>query len=181
MRGRVYYILRAFVVQSPPMTQPPLIDEELAAFLRGPLGIGVASRAAGNVPVLVRCSGCRVSADRRSVKLYLARSRAGPVIDAVRATRVAAAVFSLPSSHRTVQLKGIDARIGAAEEGDYEAVEHHIEAFARELAPLGYNADMARAMLWLERADLATLSFTPSAAFMQTPGPGAGEPLRAPT
>jgi hypothetical protein len=160
------------------MTPEPLIDEELAAFLRGPLGISVASRAQGNLPVLARCSGCAVSADRRRVTLYLARSRSEVVIDAVRATRAAAAVFSLPSSHRTVQLKGVDAEIGAAAEADYEAVERHIEAFARELEPLGYNAQMARAILWLERGDLVTLSFTPSAAFSQTPGPGAGAPLR---
>ena len=167
-----------FVVQCRPMTEAPLIDEQLAAFLRGPIGISVASRAEGNVPVLVRCSGCAVSPDRRRVALYLARSRSQPVIDAVRATRVVAAVFSLPSSHRTVQLKGTDAQVGAAQDGDYAAVERYVEAFASELASLGYNAAMARALLWLDPADLAVLAFTPSAAFQQTPGPGAGAPLR---
>ena len=37
---------------------------------------------------------------------------------------------------------------------------------------------MVRALLWIEPEDLATLAFTPAAAFTQTPGPGAGAPLR---
>jgi len=171
-------VAAGFVVQSRPMKRAALIDEELAAFLRGPVSIGVASRAAGNVPVLVRCSGCRVAPDRRRVTLYLGKSKSAAVIDAVRATRAVAAVFSLPSSHRSVQLKGTDAKVGAAAAGDYDMVERYVEAFARELEPLGYSGAMARTLLWLDPADLATLSFTPSAAFMQTPGPGAGAPLR---
>ena len=89
-----------------------------------------------------------------------------------------AAVFSLPSSHRSVQLKGGDAEIGAPAAGDYENVGRYIEAFAREIEPHGFSAAMARALLAVEADDLITLSFTPSAAFSQTPGPGAGEPLR---
>ncbi len=169
------------MVQSGPMTKPPLIDEELAAFLRGPVSISAASRAAGNVPVLVRCSGCRVAPDRRRVTLYLGRAKSAAVIDAIRATQTVAAVFSLPSSHRSVQLKGTDAEIGAPAAGDCEAVGRYVEAFAGELEPLGYSGAMARALLWLDPADLATLSFTPSAAFSQTPGPGAGAPLRTGT
>jgi hypothetical protein len=167
-----------FVVQFRPMTRAALIDEELAAFLRGPVSISVASRAAGYAPVLVRCSGCRIAPDRRRVTLYLGKSKSAAVIDAVRATRAVAAVFSLPSSHRSVQLKGADARVGAPAAGDYERLERYVEAFARELEPLGYSGAMARALLWLDRADLVILSFTPSAAFSQTPGPGAGAPLR---
>ena len=168
-----------FVVQSRPMTRSALIDEELAAFLRGPVSISVASRAAGNEPVLVRCSGCGVSADRRRVTLFLARSKSQPVIEAIGATRAVAAVFSLPSSHRSVQLKGTDAGIGAPTAGDADAVARYAEAFAREIEPLGYSGAMARALLWVDPGDLVTLSFTPTAAFMQTPGPGAGAPLRA--
>jgi hypothetical protein len=161
------------------MTRPPLIDEELAAFLSGPVAINVATRAQGNVPVLVCASGCRLAADRRRVTLFLARSKSQAVIEALRATRVVAAVFSLPSSHRSVQLKGTDAELAAPAAGDYETVGRYIEAFAREIDPLGYRPEMGRALLWLDAADLVALSFTPSAAFTQTPGPGAGAPLRA--
>lgn len=161
------------------MSQPPLIDEELAAFLCGPVAINVASRAADKVPVLVRASGCRVAPDRRRVTLFLARSKSEAVIEALRATRVVAAVFTLPSSHRSVQLKGADAEVDPPAAGDYEKVGRYIEAFSREIDPLGYRPEMGRALLWLDAADLVALSFTPSAAFTQTPGPGAGAPLRA--
>ena len=161
------------------MTHAPLIDEELAAFLCGPVSINVASRAAGKLPVLVRASGCRVAPDRRRVTLFLARSKSEAVIEALRATRVVAAVFTLPSSHRSVQLKGTDAEVGAPAAGDFEQAQRYIEAFAREIDPLGYRPDMGRALLWLDAGDLVALTFTPSAAFMQTPGPGAGAPLRA--
>ncbi|HMA88130.1 MAG TPA: hypothetical protein VKP89_05230 [Burkholderiales bacterium] len=161
------------------MTRPSLIDEELAAFLCGPVSIHVASHAADKVPVLVRASGCRVAPDRRHVALFLARSKSEAVIEALRATRVVAAVFTLPSSHRSVQLKGSDAEVGPPAAGDLEKVGRYIEAFAREIDPLGYRPEMGRALLWLDAADLVALSFTPSAAFTQTPGPGAGALLRA--
>ena len=167
------------MVQSLPMSQPPLIDEELAAFLCGPVSIYVASRAAGNLPVLVRASGCHIAPDRRRATLFLARSKSESVIGAVRAARVVAAVFTLPSSHRSVQLKGTDAEVGAPAAGDFEMVARYVEAFAREIDPLGYRAEMGRALLSLDAADLVALGFTPSAAFTQTPGPGAGAPLRA--
>ncbi|MGA8049748.1 MAG: hypothetical protein WCA09_06180, partial [Burkholderiales bacterium] len=150
----------------------------LAAFLCGPVSINVASRAAGKLPVLVRASGCRVAPDRRRVTLFLARSKSEAVIEALCATRVVAAVFTLPSSHRSVQLKGTDAEVGAPAAGDIEQAQRYIEAFAREIDPLGYRPDMGRALLWLDAADLVALTFTPSTAFMQTPGPGAGAPLR---
>lgn len=160
------------------MPAPPSIDEATAAFLRGPVSISVASRAAGNVPVLVRCSGCSVSPDRRRVTLYLARSKSAALIEAVRATRAAAAVFSLPSSHRSLQLKGTDAAIGAPALGDFEVCARYVEAFAAEIDPLGHSVEMVRALLRIDPEDLATLAFTPAAAFTQTPGPGAGAPLR---
>jgi hypothetical protein len=169
---------RAFVVQFRAMTAPPLLDESTASFVLGAVSISVASRGAGALPVLARASGCRVAADRRGVALFLARSKSAALIEAVGATRAVAAVFSLPSSHRTVQLKGADASVAAPAAGDYEAVGRYVEAFAAELEPLGYHGALARALLRLDADDLAVLSFTPSAAFSQTPGPGAGAPLR---
>jgi hypothetical protein len=161
------------------MSAPSGLDEGTAAFVQGAVAINAASRGAGNAPVLARASGCRVAPDRGRVALFLARSKSEALIDAVRATRAVAAVFSLPSSHRTVQLKGADAEIVPPAPGDLDAVGRYIEAFAAEIEPLGYNAELARALLSLEAADLAVISFTPTAAFSQTPGPGAGAPLRS--
>jgi len=169
---------RGFVVQSRRMSALSLLDEGIAAFVQGAVSINAASRGAGNAPVLARASGCRVAPDRGRIALYLARSKSEALIEAVRATRAVAAVFSLPSSHRTVQLKGADAEVGPPAAGDFEAVGRYIEAFAAELEPVGYGADLARALLWLDAQDLAVLWFTPTAAFSQTPGPGAGAPLR---
>ena len=161
------------------MTAPPLLDESTAAFVQDAVSIGAASRGAGDLPVLARASGCRVAPDRRRVALYLARSQSAALIDAVRATRAVAAVFSLPSSHRSVQLKGVDAELGPPQAGDFESAGRYIEAFAAELEPLGFSGELARALLWLEAQDLVVLAFTPTVAFSQTPGPGAGAPLRA--
>ena len=160
------------------MSAPPLLDESTAVFVQGAVSINAASRGAGNAPALARASGCRGAPGRRRVALYLARSKSEALIEAVRATQSVAAGFSLPSSHRTVQLKGVDAEVGPPAAGDLTSVGRYIEAFAAELEPLGYNAGLARALLWLDAQDLVVLSFTPSAAFSQTPGPGAGAPLR---
>ena len=157
----------------------PLLDEALAAFLQTGVSINVGSRSAGNVPMLARANGCRVAADRRTVTVLLAGAKSAALLDAVRASGAIAAVFSEPPTHRTIQLKGTDATVGAATEEDRTLSARYLDAFARVLAPLGYPEPVFRALLWADPADLVAVTFTPSAAFDQTPGPRAGAPLPA--
>lgn len=154
-----------------------VLDDDHAAFVQSGLSIVVASRSEDNVPSVARALGCRVPKDRRSVTIFLCAAQAGALLTDIRATGTVAVVFSRPSTHRTIQLKGGDARAVPLAEGDRAIVARNAELLVQDLAWLGHRQDLARAYLHCEPDELAAITFTPSAGFDQTPGPGAGKPL----
>lgn len=159
------------------MPDAPLIDEELAGFLQSGLGVHAASRDAAGVPCLMRGIGCRVSPDRRRVTIFLLASQCGRLLADFAANGAIAFVASLPSTHRTVQLKGTDARAGAPLPDDEALVARQRAAFADQLVRAGYAPEVARTLVGGDWDDVVAVTFTPTAAFAQTPGPGAGNPL----
>jgi hypothetical protein len=159
-----------------PVDNPPL-DEANAAFIRSGVMVSVASRDAHQVPSVTRALGCRVAPDRRRVTAFLARSQCATLLRDLRDTRAIAAVFSQPSTHRTIQLKGTDAVLGPPEPGDTALIEANRVALVREMAALGYTEVLVRTILAYEPADLVAVTFTPTSAFAQTPGPQAGKRL----
>ena len=159
---------------------PVLIDAAQARLISGGVGISATTCRPGALPNMARCTGCRVSSDRRSITLLLAATPAGALLDDVRRTASIAAVFSQPSTHYTLQLKGTDARIVPLEPGDAALAAGYVDAFVAELTPFGYPEPTVRAFLASVPDDLAAIQFTIGAAFSQTPGPRAGEPLAAP-
>ena len=156
---------------------PPLLDEDNAAFIQTGISIVAASRDDALMPSIARASGCRVSGDRRAVSVVLPLSQAVALVRDVRRCARIAVVFSRPSTHRTVQIKGEDATVRAATQEEVVLVARYVEAFAREIAPLGHTDEQARTMFDCRADDLVAIDFTPSAAFEQTPGPKAGTPL----
>lgn len=164
------------------MTEPvdPLIlDESHAAFVQGPVTIGIGSRNAANLPSLTRSIGCRVSEDRRRVTVFVMTGRAEVLLRDLRAGGPIAAVFTRPSSHETIQLKGDEVTVAALGEGDALVLQAAREAITAELGLIGHNSRFVAAALFAEPGQMAVVTFTPRAAFMQTPGPGAGRPLGA--
>jgi hypothetical protein len=163
-----------------PNAARPILDAEHAAFVLLPgISMTAASRGAGNLPVLGRVHGCRVAADRSRVTVFLPSDQYPGLIEAVRATRAIAVVFSQPTTHRTIQLKGTDAQVEPLAPGDAELAVTASDSFAAGLGALGYNETMVRAAVWVEPSALVAVGFTPCAAFQQTPGPRAGAPLAA--
>jgi hypothetical protein len=152
------------------------LDEGLAAFIQGGVSIVAAARASGNRPTIARASGCRVSPDG-SVRLFVARSQAEDFLRGVAESRAIAAVFSEPRTHRTYQLKGSDAALAPLAPGDAALIEEYVDAFSTQLARLGYARDAILAVVRSDPADFVAVSFTPSQAFDQTPGPKAGAAL----
>lgn len=155
----------------------PLLDENNAAFIQTGLSIVAASRDDALMPSIGRASGCHVSADRRAVSIFLPQSQAGQLVADLSKCGHVAVVFSRPSTHRTLQLKGTDARVRPATRDESAIVARYVDAFAHEIALLGHTAEQACAMFQARDDDLVAVDFTPSAAFEQTPGPKAGSPL----
>ena len=162
------------------MTPAPLLDAEHAGFVVQPgISMTVASTGAGKLPQLGRALGCRVAPGGARVTVILPGDQLPALVAALRASRAIAVVFSQPSTHRTIQLKGQDAVLEPLAPEDDALCATWAEGFVAALAPYGIDEPLVRAFLWCEPAARVAVSFTPCAAFQQTPGPRAGAPLAA--
>lgn len=154
----------------------PLLTPAEAEFIQGGVSINVAARTADLAPLVSRALGCRVASDRRQVRVFLSRGIAASVLSCLEANGAIAVVFTLPSTHQTLKLKGTDAIVLDIEPTDLPLVDDYRRRFARDLASIGYSLEFAAAVT-PRMDDLVAVRFTPSAAFDQTPGPGAGRAL----
>jgi hypothetical protein len=160
-----------------PRGRPSLLDADHAAFLQGAVSLGIASRDAERRPSVSRAWGCLVSADRRRVTVYVSPDQSAALLADIGATRQVAVVASMPSTHRTIQVKGEDAVVRALRADERAVVGRYAEAFGEELARVGHGGPFAAAYLAAAAGPLTAVTFTPSAAFAQTPGPDAGRSL----
>jgi Pyridoxamine 5'-phosphate oxidase len=158
---------------------PSPIGPEQAALIARPVSIIVGSRDAQLRPHVMRAVGCRLSDDRRRVTLLMPAHSGGAVLDDLRANGQVAVVFSEPTTHRTLQVKGEDAVVTPCGADDAALAERTLQGFTDEIGQLGFTAEVAHTILAHEH-DLLAVHFSVASAFEQTPGPAAGEPLAAP-
>jgi len=149
-----------------------------AAFLQGPVSINVAATGADGWPLVCRAQGCVVARDRKSVTVLLSARRGRDVLLALDAGSGLACAFSRPATHATLQLKARNSSRVPVTALYRECAAQGIQAFANELASLGYGEDLASAVVTAVAAsDLVALRFLPEIIFDQTPGPDAGRVL----
>jgi hypothetical protein len=160
-----------------PTDAPFRLDPELIRFMTGGLSINTGSGRPDGPPSQCRTHGCRVDPGGRRVTVFLPASQAADLLRDVRHTGAIAVVFSEPPTHRTVQIKGRDARVEPLADGDAAQVAAYRTAFVQCLLPLGFTEPMVRALLGGPDADLVAVGFTPEAAVNQTPGAQAGSAL----
>jgi hypothetical protein len=154
-----------------------VLDAEHAAFIQRRVSMSVASCSSGGLPSLARAYGCRVSPDGRSVTVFVAVPRSQALLSDLRAGSGLAAVFSRPSTHETLQLKGTRAQVLPLADGDRLLMRAYGEGFAAELNLLGYRDPFTGTLMSGVEEEAAGLTFTLTAAFVQTPGPTAGHPI----
>jgi hypothetical protein len=153
-----------------------VLTEDMAAFCQSGVGIAVASRDGEGWPVLSRGRGCRIDADGR-VRVILRSGSAAAVVEAIAAGRPVAATFSQPGSHRSIQLKAASGEVRPAEPADGAAADAQSAVFRDLLMAAAYPDVFATTYCSAGGQPLAVIEFTPAAAFVQTPGPGAGSRL----
>lgn len=156
----------------------PVIDDQQAAFLQRGVSITACSCNADRVASIGRVLGCKLSSDLRHITIFLSRTQAAAVLADVAASGAIAVVFTDPPTHRTIQLKGKDAKIIDPEEQAWAIVKKHNEEFAQSLLTIGFSREFTHGLLACPDSGLTAISFSPTAAFSQTPGPKAGESLR---
>lgn len=164
-------------MRTAPSPTAPTLSPELAGFMQSGVSMHAASRNADNVASLSRPLGCRVSPDHTRVTIFILASHSGEMLASFRDNGRIAVVFSQPSTHRTIQVKGADAAVEPLQAGDEAIVSRHREAFVKELCGLGYEASLPSLLLAGMRGDIVAVSFTVDAVFIQTPGPTAGTAL----
>lgn len=152
-----------------------MLTDDQAAFIQGGrISITAASRDARRLPSVVRAAACRLDAGGERMTLLLATRQAAQVLADVAATGAIAVVFSEPSTHRTLQFKGRDARLDSVRPDDLALACAHRDSFVEELLPLGYTREFARTIHSVPGDELSAVSFTVTEVYEQTPGPRAG-------
>lgn len=160
-------------------TKPPILDETHARFLSHHVSILAGSCSAECMPSVVRAYGCRVAPDRRAITVFLSVAQSNAVLADLRAGGAIAVVFSRPTTHETLQLKGTRASIAPLVDGDRELMRAYGRSFGEEVGSVGFGELFQRAIMSGTGEDAVAVTFTPTAAFEQTPGPSAGQPLGA--
>jgi len=154
-----------------------LLDPGRIALVAKGVSAIVASRDAALRPSLMRAVGSRISADGREVTVYLRRSQSEQLLRDIAQTGEIAVVFSVPSTHQTLQLKARQATQRPAEDEDLPVLQAYLRSMEEEVGRVGYGARYVAAMLAAPLHDVVAVSFHPEAAFDQTPGPRAGAAL----
>ena len=157
--------------------RPFRLDPELVRFMTSGVSMNAGSGDAQGTPSLCRAFGCKVDAARGRVTVFLPAPQAVELLADVARSRALAVAFSEPPTHRTIQVKGREARVEPLAEGDAARVAAYRTAFVECLLPLGFTEPLVRALLDCPDANLVAVGFTPEAAFHQTPGAQAGTPL----
>jgi hypothetical protein len=163
-------------VATPPTPgAPATLQAADTHFMQAGVSLVVGACSDDRMPVVARATGCRISRDQSEVTVLMSATQGAEVLRCVRQNGAVAVVFSKPSTHKTIQLKGRDARVAGPMEGDHALALRYGELFSAELAPLGFDPALIRTLLACPPADLVTVTFTPAEAYIQTPGPSAGQ------
>jgi hypothetical protein len=153
------------------------LSEELATFVAGPRFSHAGTRDKDLVAGYHIVMGVRASADRRQLLLNVP----GPYAVSLRANAAdngqIAVGCSEAETHRTYQFKGrvVDVRDANAE--DLASRDGWVAAMKPGLLAHGWTG-LADVLEYVKAAPLVTVTMTVEQVFDQTPGPGAGEPLK---
>jgi hypothetical protein len=157
---------------SPPGVQ---LDADTAKFVAGVTSMSIATRDAQLLPAVGKALGCIVGADRRALTVMIDGGQSARIAADLAAGSPVAVVFSLPATHRTVQIKGLRAMVAPASPTQQVRARLHVDAIVEHLVPLGYAEPALRALFSYAPESLLAVRFAPTAVYAQTPGPRAGE------
>lgn len=158
---------------------PSQLHPDLLQFLTLGLSLYAGSNDAQGWPQVARALAVRPLPGPQ-LALALPAEQARGLLAAIAGTGQIALVLCQPTTHHTVQIKGRDACIEALDVDAWPELQRNRAAFGAEIKPYGFDADFADAWFSVAGNDMEALRvvrFTPSGAWNQTPGPGAGAPM----
>lgn len=155
----------------------PRLPSDWAAHLESGVSHRLGGSHADGQPEICRGLAAQALPDGR-VEVLMDADIADRLLDAVRESRRIAYVAAQPGTHVTLHVKGRDADVFAPTSAHAPLFERCREAFIARVEPYGFTREAIMAVWYdLEMSRLAGVRFTPSGAWDQTPGPGAGAPV----
>lgn len=162
------------------MSASIVFHQDLLDFIHQGLSITAASRDARFIPSISKALACRVLPESQEVRIFVNVIQASRLLADVASCQRIAVTYALPSSHKTIQVKGVAAKQLCPQKGDWEYTQHYIQCISRDLETLGYPPALIARYLHVEPEQLAVISFQPDSVFEQSPGENAGEPMELP-
>ena len=157
------------------MSARTLISDQIATFIESGLSINVATRDSDLEPDGAIAWAARVHEDREQITIYLHKEAAQAMVRNVNAHPGIAVLFERPTGHRACQVKGVFVSTRPAKPAERTAVEKQFESFFLDLEAIGIpRAMVSNLKIW----PCTAIQFRATDVFEQSPGPGAGEPLR---
>jgi hypothetical protein len=150
-------------------------SRDLARILEGLVSVLVGTRDGANRPECLIAAGLVVEPGGRRVTVFLPEATSAKTIENLRDNAAIAVCMDRPTTHRAVQMKGRCAGIRPAGPEDRPAMEAAAAAFFAEVEAIGVPP---RAIRRLAAWPCLVVSVDVEDVFVQTPGPGAGEPYR---
>lgn len=155
---------------------PVPLPEEVAQFCQGGLSIIFGVRGLDGSPIAGIGVGCRVLDLTRCRFTVERRNNRDALLSLTRESRIAT-TFTRVTDHRSIQFKGTDAIIAAAQPEDAKAATRQRRTFRETIVDGGYTDDYAVAFCAFDPDDLVAIEFTVGESYTQTPGAGAGTRL----
>jgi hypothetical protein len=156
------------------------LTEELTRLAEGGVAVIVGTRDANRVPEMARGWGVRVLPDRQQVELSIAECSGRRTLDNLTGNQQIAITLAIPSTYRSIQIKGRALETSVPLPEDLERVDHHREAFLQEVESVGLARPLAARLFAAEMEvspALVKIRLSIDEIFDQTPGPKAGSRL----
>lgn len=157
------------------MAGKPLISDKLAEFLESGLSINVGTRNDRLEPDGAVAWAVHVHDDGAQLTIYMHEEASQAMLKNLRVHPEIAVLCERPTTHRGCQVKGRFVSTRIARTPERRKVEQQVDRFYTELEGIGIPRAMTSGLkIW----PCVAIQIRASELFEQTPGPGAGEPLR---
>jgi hypothetical protein len=116
------------------------LSEHMNSFITSGVSIKTSARDSRLIPSICRILACITQQQGALIRLFLVKSQALQLLRDIAANGQIAVVFSQPSSHKTLQIKGIHAHQTAVLDTDLAVIEACCKGFADSLFLLGVDS-----------------------------------------
>jgi len=149
---------------------------EIAEFLRLPVSINLAACKDKRYPSLTRGLACSFAKAELAISLYVSETSSKKLLDDIKTHPQLAAVFSLPSTEQTIQIKCRVREVRSVKPDELQLIAKARLNFAEEVANFGFSLDFVDHYLHAEKCMAIIAEATEF--YDQTPGPLAGSILK---